>query len=1082
MKSKRILCIVLALSMILILLPAQTLAVEQPAGEQPPPALVDGYYQLATADDLYWFAQQVNDGNKTINGKLVADIVMNENVLTPEGELNGDGSNFRSWIPIGKTNMDYHGKFDGNGKTISGLYINSPTESYIGLFGRIIYCEIENVTVVDSYLRGNNYVGAVVGSLDCSELMFDWDKTSTVLRGCYNSGTIIGNDYVGGIAGLYMGMGACENHENDGNISGNNHVGGIAGDGTINRSRNHGNITGNQSVGGVVGRGYSGTGCNTGSVVGDSYVGGLVGEGQAKNSYNTASVNGNTMVGGVVGYGIAQNSFNIGMVFGTNYVGGIEGTDTSPYYKTSNCYYLKNCARDQSGTVQFGAGAPNPGENTPDAPDFATAMLGKQFMSGEVAYLLGEAFGQTIGAEKFPVHGGAMVYKNKTGGCTNGSYTYSYSNTSADPVISHNWTDATCSSSMTCIDCGLSQGETLEHDIQVSCYWEYIHGHYYCYADVDCQRDGCSFNPVYSGQVTGEVIMEGTCSNAEIIQYIADFGEISTLYSIPQQTKLHIGEYDLFSHPASAGTTYFEDDQYYHWVQFDCCGMGEYQSHSYDRSHSCVCGRIEGDPINHNYLSATCTESKICTVCGKEDAPALGHSYENGFCIRCDDCQSAALNGNVYEIANAGQLYWFAARVNAGETAINGKLMANIVVNQDVLAAIGTPAEAHLRPWQPMSLYEGGTFDGNGKTISGLYCNNANGLRVGLFGQVRQHSVIRNLGLLDSYFSGKTDVGSICGICADGSEITGCFNNATIKCGGGYAGGIAGSLTGGRIADCFNRGLVDCAGVYSGGITGQATQGAISDCYSVGYVTGNLYCGAVVGQNENSTITGCYYLTGCASGGINASDLLGAAEPKTAAEFSSGQVCYLLQGQRQQQIWGQRLGTEPYPVFSSDRVYCVTDGDSTTGYTNAGPGVTLSGKITSYLTDGSITLELIQNGTIIQTSVVSGSNVAYTIENIVPGSYTLRIQKADHATREYEIVVGQENMDLDVKIFPMGDVTGDGAVNVKDFQRLLRHVNKTALLSGYGLACGDVTSDDSCNIKDLQRLLRHVNKTDTLFQ
>lgn len=144
-------------------------------------------------------------------------------------------------------------------------------------------------------------------------------------------------------------------------------------------------------------------------------------------------------------------------------------------------------------------------------------------------------------------------------------------------------------------------------------------------------------------------------------------------------------------------------------------------------------------------------------------------------------------------------------------------------------------------------------------------------------------------------------------------------------------------------------------------------------------------------------------------------------------------------------------------------------------------GGNVSGTITSYLADGDITVELLQDGEVAYSAQVSGKTVDYVIEGVYAGAYTLRVSKANHVSREYEIVVGDESLTQDAKICPVGDVTGDGTVNVKDFQRLLRHVNKTSLLSGYALACGDVTNEGSCNVKDFQRLLRHVNKTNPLF-
>ena len=150
-------------------------------------------------------------------------------------------------------------------------------------------------------------------------------------------------------------------------------------------------------------------------------------------------------------------------------------------------------------------------------------------------------------------------------------------------------------------------------------------------------------------------------------------------------------------------------------------------------------------------------------------------------------------------------------------------------------------------------------------------------------------------------------------------------------------------------------------------------------------------------------------------------------------------------------------------------------------YTVRTEGVTVGGNVESYLTDGDVTVELVCEGEVVYSTVVSGKTAEYAMDGVVAGSYTLRISKENHVTQEIEIVVGEETVVQDVVICPVGDVTGDGVVNIKDFQRLLRHVNKTAPLTDYALSCGDVTDDDACNIKDFQRLLRHVNKSKPLF-
>lgn len=73
----------------------------------------DGYYLISTADDLYAFAELVEGGETSANGKLTANIVVNKNVLKADGTLNGDGSSFRAWTPIGNSSNPYIGTFDG---------------------------------------------------------------------------------------------------------------------------------------------------------------------------------------------------------------------------------------------------------------------------------------------------------------------------------------------------------------------------------------------------------------------------------------------------------------------------------------------------------------------------------------------------------------------------------------------------------------------------------------------------------------------------------------------------------------------------------------------------------------------------------------------------------------------------------------------------------------------------------------------------------------------------------------------------------------------------------------------------------
>lgn len=413
-QARRIIAVMLVLAMVHSACPAV-------GATDGTPALVEGVYEIYDVEQLYWFAEQVNTGNNEISGKLMENININASVLTEGGELNGDGNNFRVWTPIGTSDYIFKGSFDGNGKTVSGLYFNDATKDYVGLFG---YC-IDNVCVagvgvMESYICGNNYVGGVVGYTR-------YGQGSAI--DCYNTGTVKGN---GALIGGVVGFGDAENCYNTGNINGSSTVGGVVGSGGTVNCYNAGNIIGGTKVGGIAGGivGYQSKSqiCdsyNAGDVVASgNYIGGLAGycsENKLLRSYNSGNVIGDGIrAGGVVGY-----------IYGV----------------ISNCYYTTGCAKDGNGMVQFGVGCYTLGGITEDVDGQTIAMGKAAFASGEVCYLLQQAdsdagWGQEIGVDASPVLGGATVYqasdcKGEAGG---------YSNIEGDTV--HDYENAIC------VDCG----------------------------------------------------------------------------------------------------------------------------------------------------------------------------------------------------------------------------------------------------------------------------------------------------------------------------------------------------------------------------------------------------------------------------------------------------------------------------------------------------------------------------------------------------------------------------------------------------------------------------------------------------
>ena len=151
-------------------------------------------YLIYNVGQLKDFAKVVNSRNTDIHAKLMNDITINDNVLGDDGNLIGDGSNFEQWTPIGNDANPYTGTFDGDGHTISGLYVDSDAQ-YVGLFGCVgINGKIQNVGVVDSYISATGN-GAIVGGV-CGR------NYRGTIENCYNTGTVTGSGInVGGVCG-----------------------------------------------------------------------------------------------------------------------------------------------------------------------------------------------------------------------------------------------------------------------------------------------------------------------------------------------------------------------------------------------------------------------------------------------------------------------------------------------------------------------------------------------------------------------------------------------------------------------------------------------------------------------------------------------------------------------------------------------------------------------------------------------------------------------------------------------------------------------------------------------------------------
>ena len=273
------------------------------------------------------------------------------------------------------------------------------------------------------------------------------------------------------------------------------------------------------------------------------------------------------------------------------------------------------------------------------------------------------------------------------------------------------------------------------------------------------------------------------------------------------------------------------------------------------------------------------TKGVACKDCpiGYVTKETKSHNYNSqGFCTDCDAYQPAVLTTDkydinedgtkdaVYEISNAGQLYWFAGLVNGTllgveqNVSANAVLTADIVVNKNVLKSDGTLNEGTFKEWTPItgssnSTYSG-IFDGQNHTISGLYFNQEDSYDVGLFG--RNNGKIANAGILDSYFYGTSKVGGVCGNNYTGT-ITNCYNTGSVS-GLGNLGGVSGYNYTGSVTDCYNTGNVSGSSGFVGGVSGDNSKGTIINSYNAGSVSGKEFVGGVSGYNYTGSITDCY--------------------------------------------------------------------------------------------------------------------------------------------------------------------------------------------------------------------------------
>lgn len=193
-----------------------------------------------------------------------------------------------------------------------------------------------------------------------------------------------------------------------------------------------------------------------------------------------------------------------------------------------------------------------------------------------------------------------------------------------------------------------------------------------------------------------------------------------------------------------------------------------------------------------------------------------------------------------------------------------------------------------------------GTFDGNGKTITGLTVTGSYKY-AGLFGDIDENGTVKNVMLEGVQITSDNSSGYAGGVAGDSwGTIENCSVSGSVS-GTTFAGGVVGSQWGGSITGCNSSATVKGV-IFAGGIAGETNSGAsLTGCYATGDVTvendgtNNSHAGGVVGYNGGGTLTACYAtgsVTGSGSGtiyvgGVTGSNNLGIL---TACYHAKGDV------------------------------------------------------------------------------------------------------------------------------------------------------------------------------------------------
>ena len=837
----------------------------------------DSPYIITKAEELAWFRDQVNSGQYSICAKIADNVEVIDMSTVCHAADKSQNLEEKSWVPIGNRNIiKYRGTFDGNGKTITNLYINASqtSQNNMGLFGYTYQSTIKNLTFENANVTNTqSNTGILVGKAGYGSTLQNIKISNTC--------QIKGGNYTGGIAGELDGNAYnCVNYTT---VQGIKSVGGLFGrysrkGNSITACANYGNVTASSDmVGGLVGYYSSGTiqDCaNYGDVKGTNRVAGMAGfvsDGKVQNVFSYGNIS------------VTNKTQNVGMVFGCSVSGATEGMVA--YY--SGAKLIVNGKEKE--VKAFGNGTPS--------EDNATGFTKDQLKSGFVAYQLQQnasseaKWGQNLANDDdiYPVIGSEhQVYADnttlncKTYEVVRGSFTNNPTSSAIryqhGTIIHHVATDATCTEAATkeywqCQDClkTYSDSQLTKELTDVTDAEHPALGH-------DNNEDGyckrCQhYVAVKPSEENGVYLIAKPCHLAWFRDYvngtIVDEGGVAGT-THPSASAMLTADIDLknYCHAAEDGKELLS------WIPIG------YVNNSWS-------GNMDGQghTISHLYIKTA-----------QNFVGLFGHTY--GATIQdliFDNAKvenvSTTNTKTTYTGILAGYAYGALSHIKGIKTTNNCT-----VIGQQITGGIVGYAKINLENCDNHSSVKGTDNVG------------------GIAGSSIERNIRRstNYGTVEN---NNTSIGGIIGN-AYGTSIEDCANYGKISSTGWYTGGIAGQT----VANCSIQ------NVFS---YGDVTNTNGSSGIIIGYVGGTLTAKGIVAYNkeallnnssENIKVVGAGSLT-LEDGKVEA-DVVKAF---TQQQIKSGEVAWLLNGSTSAPAegstlaWYQKLGdnADAYPVLKS---------------------------------------------------------------------------------------------------------------------------------------------------------------------